>query len=369
MANRFCVVVLQLFALSFACCADDVVRTDEREDDELVYTHGEKALHAAISHGDLAELKRLFKVLDRTTISNFRCEPWECSNVDVILFLRDQGKFPISDFGIAVLRGDADKVRELLPRFRDLNPLPDAFIGKTADGRCSVLTLHENTPLRLAIRRGHTEVVRVLIAGGVCVNERLGSIEPGRPDNEFPLLEAIRLGNAEIVQLLVDGGASMDDSAVQYCQKPGGVNLSEFYVTHKKSPHEVIQKKLKEMFDAGQISQEPDATANIGCPLMIAIQFGRAKIVSILLQAGANPNVLIGGGPLPPGANTNVFRLADHRPLHVAALRGNPEIVRLLIKNGADVNAVTSNGHRPLFCAVVYNHGDVADILRAAGAK
>ena len=148
------------------------------------------------------------------------------------------------------------------------------------------------------------------------------------------------------------------------------MNLDEFYTTHVNSPKALIDKKLKEMFDAGLIVQERVPEANVNCPLVIAIQGGRAKIVSVLLRANANPNLLLPGRPHNPSNQPDWQTAEDRRPLHVAAIKGNPEIVRLLIEKGADVNAITSNTQvTPLMFAVRFQHGDVADILRAAGAK
>jgi ankyrin repeat protein len=91
-----------------------------------------------------------------------------------------------------------------------------------------------------------------------------------------------------------------------------------------------------------------------------AVCAGRAKVVEVLLQAGANPNVSIGGYPnLGSGGYTY--------PLHLACRSGHPGIVKLLIDAGADVNQLNSAGETPL--GLGWYNGDIGDMLRAAGAK
>ena len=58
-------------------------------------------------------------------------------------------------------------------------------------------------------------------------------------------------------------------------------------------------------------------------------------------------------------------------PLHAAAWKGLPEMVRLLIDREADVNAMSVNEHyggSPLHAAAHGNHKEVAELLIAAGA-
>ena len=368
-AKWFCVVVLQLLAMTFPCCAHDVVQPEKVESDETPDSSGEELLSTAIVNGDLVKLKRLFSVLDPETISNFHCQPWECSNIDVIVFLRDNGKFSPSDLQLAALRGDADEVRAVIKRFREQPKDLNSVNLRTPLEFGSYSFIDSHTPLRLAIRRGHAAVVRVLLAEGANVNQRIIEARRHRFSNEYPLSEAVQLENTEIVQMLVDAGAILEDSPVRYHTKDRKLNLVEFYQANSDAPKALVKKKLKEMLDAGLIGEERDLDANVVCPLWLAIQAGRAKTVSILLNAGANPNVLIGGERLHPGDTPNMYTTGDRRPLHVAAVKGNSDIARLLIEKGADVNALTSDGRTPLFFAVAQTHGDVADILRAAGAK
>lgn len=55
--------------------------------------------------------------------------------------------------------------------------------------------------------------------------------------------------------------------------------------------------------------------------------------------------------------------------LHYAVMRGNPEILQLLLAKGVDVNSRTKNGTTPLHTAVLYNRYEVAEMLLNKGAE
>jgi ankyrin repeat protein len=55
--------------------------------------------------------------------------------------------------------------------------------------------------------------------------------------------------------------------------------------------------------------------------------------------------------------------------LHYAAINGDSELVKYLIKYGANVNKSTGEGSTPLYLAKLGNHDDVISVLKKAGAK
>ena len=55
--------------------------------------------------------------------------------------------------------------------------------------------------------------------------------------------------------------------------------------------------------------------------------------------------------------------------LHYAAINGDGELVKYLIKYGADVNKPTGEGSTPLYLAQLGNHEEIVNILKQAGAK
>jgi len=89
-------------------------------------------------------------------------------------------------------------------------------------------------------------------------------------------------------------------------------------------------------------------------PLYVAAREGRFDIVSLLIEAGADPN-------------TSVVR--GETPLMPASYNGHISIVRLLLQHKAIVNRKSEDGFTPLLCAVDANHLSIARMLLEAGAN
>ncbi|PHZ12613.1 ankyrin, partial [Rhizopus microsporus ATCC 52813] len=70
------------------------------------------------------------------------------------------------------------------------------------------------------------------------------------------------------------------------------------------------------------------------------------------------------------GADPNEKDYAGWTPLHEAALRGQIDVIKLLIKHGADVNARGGEElDTPLHDATENNHCDVVELLLENGAN
>lgn len=63
------------------------------------------------------------------------------------------------------------------------------------------------------------------------------------------------------------------------------------------------------------------------------------------------------------GCDVNVQVEEDYTPLIAAAIVGSLEIVKLLVELGADVNMITKYGDSPLYCAKSRNFQDIAEYL------
>lgn len=87
---------------------------------------------------------------------------------------------------------------------------------------------------------------------------------------------------------------------------------------------------------------------NLMTPLHLAAQKGDEEIVEILLKAKANPNA----------SGSYIMT-----PLHQAARYGNVNAARLLLEYGADVNACAGEDSTPLHLAAEFGHKSVVELL------
>ena len=64
--------------------------------------------------------------------------------------------------------------------------------------------------------------------------------------------------------------------------------------------------------------------------------------------------------------DTNLYHENGYTPLAYAAIKGNPAMVELLLRNGADPAMTSREGDTPVELALRMGHADVADILKKA---
>ena len=62
----------------------------------------------------------------------------------------------------------------------------------------------------------------------------------------------------------------------------------------------------------------------------------------------------------------NLLHENGYTPLGYAAMKGNPQMIALLLRNGADPNMACKEGATPVELALQYGHNDAADALKAA---
>jgi ankyrin repeat protein len=125
-------------------------------------------------------------------------------------------------------------------------------------------------------------------------------------------------------------------------------------------------------------------------PLVIAALSGNKAMTELLLDRGADVNATDGGGrtALHTASVAGFLSVAEvllrrhddvnardserngrNTPLHLAAARGNNEIVRLLLANGAELDARKEKGITPLMEAIFAHHEKTASILLDAKAN
>ncbi len=241
------------------------------------------------------------------------------------------------------------------------------------------------TPLQLATKYGHVEVIETITRGGARVNDRERPVLhwAGQPEAALALLNAgadvnlrdrrgrtalhLTTGhwvpNAESVRVMLDAGAELDARSLN-----GRTPL-----------HEAIEQRRLEivrvLLDAGATVDLADDNANT--PLSLA-QGAGPRFVQTLLEAGARDR---GMTPLPraaergeiekvavliaEGVDTDEYGPRRVTALHLASRHGHVEIVKILLRAGARVDLSDEAGFTPLHAAT---NADMARALLSAGA-
>jgi cytohesin len=187
------------------------------------------------------------------------------------------------------------------------------------------------TLLYLAARDGDEGVVRQLLERGAPVKVATGG-------GLTPLAIAIGNNHLGVVKALLDGGAAGGDfrqTAAHEAARAGYPQSAEV---------------LGLVLDKGADPNARDGQNRT--PLHVLLEgFGTAALVRLLLKNGADVDARDGDGKT--GAT----------PLHVAALRGHEEAVRVLLAARADVKAVDAQGHTALYLACLNRQTRVAALL------
>ncbi|MEJ7692520.1 ankyrin repeat domain-containing protein [Daejeonella sp.] len=118
-------------------------------------------------------------------------------------------------------------------------------------------------------------------------------------------------------------------------------------------------------------------------PLGLASYFGNEDVARLLLLKGAEPNIpskngyhvypihsavasnydMIAKMLLEAGANVNVVQMSGATPLHSAAHNGNIDLLIVLLEAGAEVKALTDDGKTPADKASEKGFNEIAKIL------
>ena len=197
---------------------------------------------------------------------------------------------------------------------------------------------HRYTPLSRAIHFNHQTIVEVLLAHGAAVNGPVGA-------TKTPLQQACAEKNAneDTVKLLLEQGADVDGMTDIDRQTP--LTLA----CYSKNNLGIIQL----LINAGA---GVNGGGGVFAPLHEAATFGNTEATELLIQSGADVNIL---------STEEFYDLpAGSTPLNFTASLNNSHCLSTLLAAGADPNIADERGQTPLHLADY----DDANTLLAAGA-
>lgn len=183
--------------------------------------------------------------------------------------------------------------------------------------------------------RDYLEVKRILMSRLQAMVNEVPSADMA--DLESALLAACMCNMPDLIAPLIEHGA---DLSVTFAEDTGLSIATERCYTR------VVQILL-------ELGADPNIPNKLSrYPIHDAAGGEQIQLLRILLEFGANPCECDGG---------------ERSPLHIAAMTGQEMAVRLLIKHGTDTNALDRDGFSALVEASWSGNMDVVDVLLEAG--
>ncbi|XP_071135020.1 uncharacterized protein [Mytilus edulis] len=228
------------------------------------------------------------------------------------------GSDEMTSLYIAVQKGWTEIVRMLLDIGADYN-------------KCST---NGWSPVKWACSEGHTEIVRMLLDIGADYNKC-------HNDDWSPVMSACIEGHTEIVRMLLDIGADYNK-----CDNDG---WSPVMWACSEGHTEIVRMLLDIGADYYKCDNDKDWS-----PLMIACSKGYTEIVRMLLDIGVDYNE----------CDNNGFS-----PLMYGCSGRHIEIVRMLLEIGADYNKCDNNGRSSVVIASEKGHSEIVSLINEHSRK
>ena len=364
---------------------------------------------AKISKGT-SEADQLFKATQSGDVEKVR-EILECGKCNVNC-TDSAGWTPLH---WACQKGHVDIVRVLVSEFKadmtirtftDATPLIYAAIHRRANEVHALLSDYQclidakgrdgYTALHCSCREDHVDIVKILVKHKANLNARTDS-------GATPLTLAARNKHDNVVhallsdsQCLVDAKGQDGYTALQYSCRHGYVDIVRTLVKHKAnvnaktdSGHIPLTLAARNKHDNVvhallSDSQCPvDAKGHDGyTALHYSCRYGHVDIVRTLVKHKANVNAKTDSGHTPltlaaRNKHDNVVHallsdtqcqvdakgLKGYTALHSSCRYGHVDIVRTLVNHKGNVNATTDSGDTPLTLAAKYKHDNVVYAL------
>ena len=196
------------------------------------------------------------------------------------------------------------------------------------------------TPLHIAALSGSKEIVKTLIKHGAYVN-----CENNYRYRIRPLQCAVESGSLEILSIILESGGECGQNFNGFDYKYLENFERIFCFAAANGKLKILKHLIKD------ITMKKRA---YDLALFMAAQNGYGEIVKLLIQCGAD---------------FKSFH-QELRPIHIAALYGHLNVVKILIDNGVDIDVLDEDeSETPLMKASFLGRYDVVKFLLQNGAK
>ncbi|VVC33012.1 VPS9 domain,Ankyrin repeat-containing domain,Ankyrin repeat [Cinara cedri] len=207
-----------------------------------------------------------------------------------------------------------------------------------------------NSPLHLCCSNGHDACVKALLYFMEFSDSKL-NINVQNNQGDTPLHLCFKWGYSSIVQILIeqDGDPLVCNRRGQTCFDCAfNSRMVEIFSIYKKNNIERVRRSSVEITSQQKMIEK----------IITAISDGDIRLVQHYLNIDdENQNVN-------KSVNVNSYSYKGYTPLHVAVNSGKIDIVKMLIEYGADVNLVTTSEQRTALHLAVQNKlSEIVDIL------
>lgn len=257
--------------------------------------------------------------------------------------INNEGETPL---GIAVNHNNIKVVKALLEGGADVHSIDS----------------HGKTALHIAATNGHAEVAKLLLEKGAWIT--LDFIDK---DLNSPLHLAAKNGHAEVIEALIKEKAitnlenSEGKTALQLAVQFGHTEVVEALTAEESNKNKEGQEAPFKVAKMNNILKKNDE-ANIK-DLLKAVKDGDVNKLNALIRE--NPNIDLNA----KGATRLLGINKGWRAIHIAAVKGHHDFIKILLRNGAEINAVDGNDNTPLHLAAEFGHAKVIINLLKAGAN